>query len=424
MMKQPTRNRIAKHAAMVMISALLLSSPALADFKRDYGNGVKALNSGKNEKAVKDLEKAIADNGKAQDKVRIYGMRFEPYLPYYYLGEAKFKLGDCQGAMNAWQESVKQGIVQQTPQFDALQESKAGCGSEVVDVGAIAAQTKDSIRALDSSISDYDRMRGERLLASEWPANWQPALDQAKQQSTDFSQRLDAATTASDADAIGKLDTEIKASIVELSGKLEQVKSRLAAIGRQQQNADAEARNMARRELIQAVAAARSINDNNLNDPRISKLRQELQTLAGRGDGIGSNSPASAYKTLARSINTKLREFRQVAQEVQNQQQAVALRKPPASLNAIAVAYFSGDYQQAAKLSDPAKYSEQRERIQAHLFRAAARYNLYVLTGEQQAPMLRDAQQDIRSIKRLDRGFSPYLAAFSPRFLSLFEKTL
>ena len=181
---------------------------------------------------------------------------------------------------------------------------------------------------------------------------------------------------------------------------------------------------MARRELIQAVAAARSINTNNLNDPRITKLSQDLQTLAGRGDGIASNSPANAYQTLSRSINNKLREFRQVTQEVQNKQRAVALRKPPASLNAIAVAYFSGDYQQAAQLSDPAKYSEQRERIQAHLFRAAARYNLYVLTGEQQSTMLRDIEQDIRSIKRLDRGFSPYLAAFSPRFLSLFEKTL
>ena len=102
----------------------------------------------------------------------------------------------------------------------------------------------------------------------------------------------------------------------------------------------------------------------------------------------------------------------------------MALRKPPESLNAIAVAYFSGDYQQAATISDPAKYSKQRERIQAHLFRAAARYNLYVLDGEQESQMLRDAEQDIRSIKRLDRAFSPYLAAFSPRFLTLFEKTL
>ena len=121
---------------------------------------------------------------------------------------------------------------------------------------------------------------------------------------------------------------------------------------------------------------------------------------------------------------TKLREYRQVTQEAQNQQRAVALRKPPASLTAIAVAYFSGDYQQTTRLSDPSKYSKQRERIQAHLFRAAARYNLYVLAGEQETKMLRDAEQDIRSIKGIDRAFSPYLAAFSPRFLSLFEKTL
>ena len=315
MVKRGNNGCFIKWTCLQAIVMLALSSTAFADFKRDYGSGVKALNSGKSEKAVSDLEKAIADNGKAQDKVRIYGMRFEPYLPYYYLGEAKFQLGDCAGALAAWQESVKQGIVQQTQQFDSLQQNKASCGSEVLDIGAIAAQAKESVRALDRGISSYESLRTERLLASEWAANWQAPLARAKQRLADLQQRLAAAGAASNASAIEKINSEAKSSVVDLSNKLDQANSRLAALENQQQNADAEARNLARRELIQAIAAARSVNNDNLSDPRISKLRQELQTLASRSDGIATNSAPSAYQSLSRSINTKLREFRQLTQE-------------------------------------------------------------------------------------------------------------
>jgi hypothetical protein len=421
------RTQSARQTLLIVLAAsigLLLSTPVLADFKRDYGNGVKALNSGKLEKAVSDLEKAIADNGTAQERVRIYGMRFEPYLPYYYLGEAKFQLGDCPGATAAWQESVNQGIVQQTSEFDLLQTNKASCGGDAVDVGAIAAQATETLRGLDAALANYAKLRTEQLLAAEWSTNWKPALDRAQQQSAQLKQDLSAAQSAGDASAMQKVDEDAQATAASLASTLEQANNRVAALRRQQENADAEARNLARRELIQALAAARSLGDTDLDEARVNKVRQDLLALAGRGDAISPTASPADYQNLSRSINTKLREYRQVAQEVRNQQRTVALRKPPANLNEVAVAYFAGEYQKAASLSDPSKFSEQRERIQAHLFRAAARYNLYVLEGEQESKILRDAEQDIRSIKRLDRSFSPYLAAFSPRFLSLFENTL
>src|SRR5204863_6103870 len=34
----------------------------------------------------------------------------DEYLPYYYLGDALFNLGDCTGALNAWEESDRQGV--------------------------------------------------------------------------------------------------------------------------------------------------------------------------------------------------------------------------------------------------------------------------------------------------------------------------
>ena len=68
-------------------------------------------------KVVADnMRQAIAERGvESKEKVgrRIGGILGggNEYLPHYYLGEAQFNLGNCVGAVDAWAESDRQGVV-------------------------------------------------------------------------------------------------------------------------------------------------------------------------------------------------------------------------------------------------------------------------------------------------------------------------
>jgi len=79
---------------LVLVAGLAAAVSAAADFKRDYDIGVRALENGDNREALERLEAAIADNAKAEEKVRFRSMIFMPYLPHFYLGQARFALGD------------------------------------------------------------------------------------------------------------------------------------------------------------------------------------------------------------------------------------------------------------------------------------------------------------------------------------------
>jgi hypothetical protein len=119
---------------LVFILSMLCASQLPADYKRDYGSGVKAYNSGEFVLATTDLEKAITENPVAEEKVRIYGMRFEPYMPHYFLGAARHATGDCAGAVDAWAESVRQGVIVHQPQFAELTKGMSACGVSVESI--------------------------------------------------------------------------------------------------------------------------------------------------------------------------------------------------------------------------------------------------------------------------------------------------
>lgn len=70
------------------------------------------------------LKAAPLDDGK---QVRIYGTRYQSYLPHYYLGLALYHLRDCQGALQEWDHSIKDGAVQKTSEFETLQYLRDDC---------------------------------------------------------------------------------------------------------------------------------------------------------------------------------------------------------------------------------------------------------------------------------------------------------
>lgn len=95
------------------LTALVLLAPALAraDYKDSYGSGLNAVKDGKWAEVRSRMQEAIADHPEPAARVRLYGQRFEAYVPQFYLGLAAYKLGDCATALAQWKDGASQAIV-------------------------------------------------------------------------------------------------------------------------------------------------------------------------------------------------------------------------------------------------------------------------------------------------------------------------
>jgi hypothetical protein len=88
---------------------------AHADYKASYSRGLEAYKSGNYEDTRRLMKEALDEHPEAAERVRLYGQRWEPYLPQYYLGLAAFKLGDCTTALSQWNSAENQRVVAQLP---------------------------------------------------------------------------------------------------------------------------------------------------------------------------------------------------------------------------------------------------------------------------------------------------------------------
>ena len=408
-----------------LLLLLLVPVLAFARFQDDYSEGKEAIEDGDWDKALASLRAAVAQNPTSAERVRIYGMRFEPYVPHYYIGRALFEKGDCAGALDAWREAETQGPIRGLDEYADLQRDRGVCESQVVDVTAIAESAGNGIQALDDAVKDLERVKGQSLLAPVWSqeSGWQRALNDGKAAVTSLQRDLRAAVGAKDADAIEAIAQQAEAlrtQVMDASGAAGQRLTQLRA-AEDQRVAEAERQATSRRELLQTISGARGVLDDPAPDAASQRVRQELAALVQRSDNLGSNASVADLNQASRNINAKIREFRQAVQTYQVQQQAIARRTPPASLKRIAEAYFGGDYGRTVELADPRSFSDQREKIQAHLFRAAANFNQFKLGGESDSSLMAQVQQDVRAIKGIDSRFRPYVAAFPPKFSELFS---
>jgi hypothetical protein len=405
-----------------MLMSLLLSVPAGAEFKRDYTVGKKSFEDAEYEDAIEKLKSAIADNPEPAARVKLYGMRFDSYLPHYYLGQAYFKMNDCQSALAAWEQSLSGGVIQDKDEFSQLQADMQTCQSQSIDVSAIAAEAGGEIDALDTAISSYSQLQKESLLAREWPSRWEPRLTQARQLATTLRQRLDIAVGDVDPDAIEAISDEARQAGSTLNGLERDALAQVQVTRAQNAENERVALETARNGLQEAIRQANAVDKPQGGSAQMNTLLADLNRQVGVGESLGSTASALNINEQTQIIKNVLRRYNLSVQDWQAQQSSIARRKPPEDLKKIADAYFAGEYETTASLADPDGFEEDRAKIQALLFRAAANHKLYVRSGEQQGEILRRVENDIRAIKRMNSSFSPYIAAFSPNFLSLFRQ--
>lgn len=147
--------------------ALLLAMPVLAappeKWLDNYNKGVTAVNGAKYKAGADALAQAIVDRPNEGTSIRVGNQIIAVYTPHFFLGIAKFNLGDVDGALREWRISEEQGAITKTEYYANLKDWVARAQTEKQrNAQSAAAAPKKSA---DSAISRALALQVEALSA-------------------------------------------------------------------------------------------------------------------------------------------------------------------------------------------------------------------------------------------------------------------
>jgi tetratricopeptide (TPR) repeat protein len=352
---------------VVVLLFVLAAAEATADYKDSYRKGIEALDRKRWDDVVRFMREAIAENPTEGERVKLYGLRFEVYLPHFYMGAAHLNLGNCDSAVKSFETSRSQGAIRNHPKWPELLDGLKSCEGSVPKPppsptptpksGPDPAQVAQAVQSAESAVAGAEEAgRAVALLAAD------PRL------SSQWSREPD----------LGRAETEARETLAGARAKLDAGRrsSDLALL--------AEAREQAARarERFERVR------------PAAEKRRDALLSSPVASSPVASASPPKLPSPGS---------------------------APPSDLMVGAQAYFSGRYEDAVRLLEPAVALKGRGGVQARLLRAAARYALFRTGGEKDAVLRRQAADDVAASRRADPALVPDTAAFSPQFLDFFR---
>ncbi len=421
---------------------LLCSAPALADFKAAYRDGLKAAERKDWPKVEAQMRAALAEEPSPNARVRFYGMRYDPYIPHFYLGLAAYSRGDCRAALGFFNNAAHRAIIDGIGAEFARQKTMTDrCQTQLAQTPTDApAPTKPVAAVADQPASTAQPQSVPRPVPTQ-TASTPARVDQARlasvQRQLKLTQsRLDAITRelrapggdpawtaqqrglSADLNRIsGSLSGADNTRLDTLGRELAALDGRAAALAQAVGQAAAQARNKAladaKQRLAQSMAAARETAQS-APAADAAGLRDQIANAQAQVNSDNVASVVEATRVLdAATATLRLR--------VQERQAVVAMRT---ALRPLIDAFLAGEYARAAAWRDEAALRDYpKARAQMLLLRAAARFEIYVLGAESDATVLETVRQDVRQARSLDTQLAPSTRAFSPRFRALFAST-
>ena len=160
-------------SALIALGVLTFATPTRAQEGADkvYRDGVDAVEKQKWTEAAGLMRQAIGMNGTEAPGTRRLGLfGGRDYLPYLLLGRALFAQSDCTGALNAWEESDKQGVARKIRNGEYAKEIQRGydqCEAkgflpapkfqkEIAETKAALRAASDEGRRLTEHVASYD----------------------------------------------------------------------------------------------------------------------------------------------------------------------------------------------------------------------------------------------------------------------------
>jgi hypothetical protein len=121
--------RIAIALSLLLLLATRASAAAPEKWWDAYARGVAAVNSRSYKAAADALQKSIAEMPNEGTNVRTR-KELITYVPHFWLGIAKFNLGDADGALREWKVSEEQGVVARTEYYARMKDWVARAQTE------------------------------------------------------------------------------------------------------------------------------------------------------------------------------------------------------------------------------------------------------------------------------------------------------
>jgi hypothetical protein len=395
--------------------ALLLAlgwAPILrADFRESFKKGIEAVDRKEWSDVARWMRQAAAEQPQEGESVKIYGVRFEPYLPHFYLGLALFQSGDCEGALEQWQLSESQKAVQSTSRYKLLVQNRDTCRQRI-------AAKKPNPPATPS---------GPDPAVAAQAAREAEAREAARRKQQQQDQEAEVLRTR-EAEARRK-QQEQEAEVTRIREaetrrkQQEQEAAEAARIAEDNRQAEANREKAARQEITRALqrtaADAKSILDrasaSSSTDPDLTRRRNALKDLLRKAGTVGDTTPLTDLTRLRNGIASSASTLETVLLKVEGNS------GPPAELRAAARAFLRADYQEIVRTLGAISFEERRASLASHLLLAAARYSLYLQGGEKDAELRRQAEEEVRACRRLDAKVQPDGRLFSPKVKEFFD---
>ena len=305
--------------------ALLVGTchPALAQDGDDaFKDGIEARKRNQHGEVIAQMRRAISADGKESPRKvgrNVFGGGGTEYLPYFFLGEAYYKQGDCAGAVVAWAASDRQEVVRTQREYIAiLRQGLSACEAKGVLLAArydpLAARSTQQLTELAAR---FQRIRalGEQH-AELWRAN--PSFGEQYDKARAEDKRARTHLTAAER-------TRLEREFVEAAQATERAAVVLTALESDVRNA------VQGRERLTGVAAdvRNVIQEGRRLDAEIGGLEKHLtpalaasradgvKALARANDQLGARSPSEAAITGARTLaNEGLEQLRGVQRAV------------------------------------------------------------------------------------------------------------
>jgi hypothetical protein len=137
-------------AAVAIAIVVALPVAAAEKWWEAYDRGVKAVNAKQYQAGSDELQAAIAEVPNENTAIRARN-QIITYVPHFFLGIARFNLGDVDGAMREWKTSEDQAAIQNTDYYAALKEWVARGKTEKQRLAQNGAA--ESKKAADAALS-------------------------------------------------------------------------------------------------------------------------------------------------------------------------------------------------------------------------------------------------------------------------------
>jgi hypothetical protein len=416
--------------AVVIFCMLLASSAAFADAARSYKSGLDAYKAGNWSGVRTAMLDAIAD--KPEDKRTIlYGAIPVNYVPHAYLGIAEANLGNCAAAQRALAATSATLLIKENLS-SVVEKAQSKCAGGVasnttkpptppvasnpppptttttkppVSTPPPVSTNKPPVASVPPAVADAAALARAR-------ENLRNAIAVA----TAAAQKAQAAgTTALELSKLQQLIDNAKRStttqtseVGALNNALTQAVKRLENVLAAQAN-DAARVQTAQRDLLALINTATKLPVE--PSPNLKPLQANLQSALAEARTAQVSPDVGRLQIALANLNKALAALNQASAQLR------LLAAARSKLMPLLQDYLQGRFANIANAAWVDDSFEKPGLAQAYLLRAAARYQLYLLSASRDAALLGNAQNDAKMARKLGAKL-PAGPFFSPRFLS------